>query len=138
MAAQETAGAEPGHEAEILALAPFGDRELRAAGDLAHLALAARAERERQPLEQLRAQAREHVHLILAAVARAPQKHPLAVILDARVVTGQELRRTEGFRGGEQCVEAHLPVAHDARVGSATGVVLAQERLDHTSAEALA
>ena len=89
------------------------------ARELAHGVLGQRAEREREPLEQLRLEPGEHVALVLARVRARRQERPVLVARDARVVAGGEPGRAERAGERQHRVEAHLAVAAHARVGRA-------------------
>ena len=91
VALQERAPAEARDEAQVLALALVRDRQTRLAGERAHGVLREAAEREREPVEIRRVEAREHVALVLAGVGGAHQR-ALGVARDAGVVTGREPR----------------------------------------------
>ena len=89
MAGQEQVPPGAGQEAEVLALAPVRHGQLGIARELTDHRLLELAEREPQPGQVVRVEARKHGRLVLARVGRA-QQGSRAVLHDARVVTGRE------------------------------------------------
>ena len=130
MPTQELALSLPGEEAEVLAFRPPGDLQARLGGDLAHPGLGQIPEWKAQPPERAGLQPREHVGLVLRRVAGTREEGPRAVIRDLGVVTGGELGGAEAIGEGDHRVDAQLPVAEDAGIGSASLGVAAQERPD--------
>ena len=118
-------------EAEVLALGLVRHRQVRGAGSLAHVRLGELAEREPEALELVRAQAGEHVCLVLRGVGRGAEERAVGVAGDARVVAGGEAGGAQLLREREHGVEADVAVAAHARVRRAPGLVLADVVVDH-------
>ena len=77
VALEEVAVVAAGEEARLLALRPGGSLEPGPRGLGARLVLALLAEREPDPVEEARVEAREHVRLVLRRIGRA-RKQPAA------------------------------------------------------------
>ena len=72
-----------GEEARLLALRPGGRREARGARLGARLVLPLLAEREPEPWQMARVEAREHVGLVLGRIRAAGEQEPAAVLGDS-------------------------------------------------------
>ncbi len=138
MTREERLAVGAGEEAEVLRVAAPGDREARLAGELAHLGLLELAEREAQARERGGREPGEHVALVLGGVGCGPQQRALAVVTDARVVTGRERARPEAGRQLDHRVEPHAAVAADAGVRREPRGVPGQPPVDDARPELLA
>ena len=102
------------NEADILRVAPLRDRESRICRELAHMRLCQLAEREEDMRQPVLIEQTEHIALILAAVGCTAEQITVAAALNARVVPGCELVRTEPEHLLKQGAEFYDPVAEHA------------------------
>ncbi len=102
----------------------------------ARLRLVERAERQQQTFELRGLELRERVGLIFA-VRAAEEVRTVAARLDARVVPGSDVARSEAIRVLRERAELHEVVARDARIGRTSGGVVADKAVDHVAAKRL-
>jgi len=135
VASQERRLAGPSQEAEVHAVRARSDRQPGLGGQCTHLRLGQLAQREAHPGQRGLRERGEHVGLVLRRVGGGAQQPVLA---EPRVVAGREVGGAEPVRQVDHRVQAHMPVAADARVGRLPRPVAGQERVDHARAELLA
>ena len=135
---QEVTVVAAGEEACLLALGARGGGEPGGPRLGAHLLLRALAERDLDPVEEPRVEAREHVRLVLARVDAARQEQATAAVDDAGVVAGSQPSRAGPPREGKQLGEPEAAVAPDARVRRLAARVAANERRHDCTPELLA
>src|SRR5207253_10786223 len=126
-----------GEEARLLALGRAGGGEAGRFSLGACLLLRLRAEREPQPVEEARIEAREHVALVLPLVGGAREQQPALALDDPCVVAGREPRRPDVPGEGEQLRETEAPVATSARIRRLAAGVPRDERCDDGATELL-
>ena len=132
---EERLAARPGEEAQVLRVRCARDRQPLALGEVPHLRLRQLPEREPHPRDAGWRECGEHVRLVLRRVGgRADQ----AVVRDARVVAGGQVRRAQAAGEVEHGVEPHVAVAAHARVRGEAGGVIGDPRVDDAGAKRVA
>src|ERR1019366_4628886 len=114
----------PGEEAQVLGIGLGGNRQPRAARELAHGGLVQLAEREAHPAKRRRSERGEHVALVLVRI----RGHPQQTVTGPRVVTGREAVGAEALGELEHRVQAHAAVAAHTWVWRQTGGVRREPR----------
>src|SRR5439155_13470111 len=133
---EELTPARARHEAQVLALLPFGHGKRRLSREPPDRGLAHLAEWEPDALQRTGIEGGQHVGLILGGIEATGEERALGLANDSRVVTGHQRLRAEPVGCLEHCVEADEAVAAHARIRCAPAIVLSQEVGDDRVAEA--